>query len=341
MKLLLFLLISAFFSTNGLGQEQREVLVEIFTNSHCPLCPAAHNVMEQYLNTNPNANKINYIYYHMVYPYPDDQLYIQSSVDSDARHVFYNPIAATPRGFFDGITQSSTSGWANTLDNLTQTQSPLKIELSGTKSLSQFDINAAITRTGNISDKDLVINFIVVEDVFYDGRNTVSNHKHVMRKMLPSANGQTFSINLNETKNIEQIVTLDQIWDTDSLSVVVFIQSTSTKTVYQSETISYNDLSVTAVNNETATPTEFALLQNYPNPFNPQTNIKFQIKQPGFTTLKVYNVLGNEVASLINDNLSAGSYEINFNASQLSSGVYFYTLTSGNSKQTNKMILLR
>ena len=297
--------------------------------------------MEQYLNTNPNANKLNYIYYHMVYPYPDDQLYIQSSVDSDARHTFYNPVAATPQGFFDGISQGSTSGWANTLDNLTQSQSPLKIELSGTKSISQLDINAVITRTGNISENDLVINFVVVEDVFYDGRNTVSNHKHVMRKMLPSANGQAFSINLNETKNVEQTVTLDQNWDSDSLSVLVFIQSTSTKTVYQSETISYDDLSITSVNNETVTPAEFALLQNYPNPFNPHTNIKFQIKNPGFTTLKVYNVLGNEVASLVSDNLSAGSYEINFNASRLSSGVYFYSLTSGNSKQTNKMILLR
>jgi thiol-disulfide isomerase/thioredoxin len=341
MKLLLFLLISAFFSRNGLGQEQREVLVEIFTNSHCPSCPAAHNVMEQYLNANPNANNINYIYYHMVYPYPDDQLYIQSSFDSDARHAFYNPIAATPRGFFDGIIQGSTSGWENTLDNLTRTESPLKVELSGTKSISQFDINAAVTRTGAVSENDLVINFVVVEDVFYDGRNTVSNHKHVMRKMLPSANGQAFSINLSETKNIQQIVTLNENWNPDSLSVIVFVQSTSTKTVYQSETISYNDLSITSVNNETATPTEFTLLQNYPNPFNPQTNIKFQIKEPGFTTLKVYNVLGNEIASLINDNLSAGSFEINFNASQLSSGVYFYTLTSGNNKQTNKMILLR
>ena len=341
MKCYLFLFVVILVSFKSYPQEQKEVLVEVFTNSHCPLCPNAHNTLDTYLTTNPNANKINYIYYHMVYPYSDDLLYIQSSIDSDARHTFYNPIAATPRGFFDGIIQGSVSGWADTLDNLTQKQSPLKIELSGTKSLSQLDINAAITRTGDIPDNNLVINFIVVEDVYYDGRNTISNHMHVMRKMLPTANGQAIQINLNETKNIQQVVNINPIWDRDSLSVVVFIQSTSAKTVYQSETISYNDLIVTSVENESATPTEFKLFQNYPNPFNPQTKIKFHLNEDGFTTLKVFNVLGNEVASLINNNLPSGSYEINFNASSLSSGTYFYTLTSGNNKRTKKLILLK
>ncbi len=339
---LLFVLVLTVMATYILNaQEQRKVLVEVFTNSHCSLCPNAHNTIDNFLNTSPNADKINYIYYHMVYPYSDDPLYIQNSIDSDARHTFYNPIAATPRGFFDGLIQGSTSGWTNTLNNLTQTQSPLTISLSGTKSLTQFDINASITRSGNISENDLVINFVVVEDVFYDGRNTISNHKHVMRKMLPSSNGQAFSINLNETKNIQQIININPIWDADSLSVVVFIQSTSTKTVYQSETINYNDLSITSVENETVFPKEFMLLQNYPNPFNPETIIKFQITEPGFTTLKVFNVLGNEVASLINDNLSAGSYEVDFKASKLSSGTYFYTLSAGNNRQTKKMILLK
>ncbi len=99
-----------------------------------------------------------------------------------------------------------------------------------------------LTRTGNIADNDLVIHFVVVEDLYYDGRNSVSNHKHVMRKMLPTPSGQSFSINLNETKDIEQTIDIDPLWDRDSLSIVVFVQSTGSKTVYQSETISYNDL---------------------------------------------------------------------------------------------------
>lgn len=330
------------------AQEQREVLVEIFTNSHCPLCPNAHNTLDVYLNTSPNANKINYIYYHMVYPYSDDLLYIQSSIDSDERHTFYNPLAATPRGFFDGVIQGSFTGWANTLDKLTQTQSPLKIELTGTKSVSQFNINAAVTRTGNISDTDLVINFVVVEDVYYDGRNTISHHKQVMRKMLPTANGLSLLININETTNIQQSIDINPIWDADSLNVIVFIQSISTKNVYQSETINNSDLSLTNLENEEISPSEYLLHQNYPNPFNSITKINYQLPEvistagkSLFVVLKVYDVLGNEVSTLVNEEKPVGKYEVEFAAEGLFSGIYFYTLIAGNVWLTKKMILLK
>jgi len=85
----------------------------------------------------------------------------------------------------------------------------------------------------------------------------------------------------------------------------------------------------------------YALSQNYPNPFNPTTNIKFAIPQSGFVTLKVYNMLGKEVASLVNGNLTAGSYDIDFNALTLSSGIYFYRLESGNFVETKKMMLIK
>jgi len=89
------------------------------------------------------------------------------------------------------------------------------------------------------------------------------------------------------------------------------------------------------------TPTEFVLNQNYPNPFNPTTTISFSIPSSGFTSLKVYDILGNEVATLLNEEKPAGSYEINFNASSLSSGTYFYKLQAGSFLETKKMILLK
>ena len=88
-------------------------------------------------------------------------------------------------------------------------------------------------------------------------------------------------------------------------------------------------------------PNKFSLLQNYPNPFNPTTKISFSITQSGLTTLQVYDVLGKEVAELVNENLSAGNYSVDFNASNLSSGIYFYRLVSGNVALIKKMILLR
>jgi hypothetical protein len=88
-------------------------------------------------------------------------------------------------------------------------------------------------------------------------------------------------------------------------------------------------------------PTSFNLNQNYPNPFNPETNIKFSINKSALTTLKVYDISGKEVSSLLNEKLIAGSYVVKFNANSLSSGVYYYTLTSGDVKQTKKMMLIK
>jgi hypothetical protein len=87
--------------------------------------------------------------------------------------------------------------------------------------------------------------------------------------------------------------------------------------------------------------TDYELQQNYPNPFNPSTKIKFNIPSNEFVTLKVYNVLGSEIATLINDVLNAGSFEVDFNAEGLTSGVYFYTLSTYNFAETRKMILMK
>ncbi len=88
-------------------------------------------------------------------------------------------------------------------------------------------------------------------------------------------------------------------------------------------------------------PVQFNLSQNYPNPFNPSTEIKYNIPKSGMVTLKVFNMLGQEVATLVNEQQSAGSYRINFNASKLASGVYLYKLQSGNFSVTKKMMLLK
>ncbi len=86
---------------------------------------------------------------------------------------------------------------------------------------------------------------------------------------------------------------------------------------------------------------KFALLQNYPNPFNPTTSIQYQIPANIFVTLKVFDILGKEVASLINEEKTSGVYTISFDGSSLSSGVYFYQINAGNFHQTKKFILLR
>ncbi len=85
----------------------------------------------------------------------------------------------------------------------------------------------------------------------------------------------------------------------------------------------------------------YILTQNYPNPFNPTTTISYSIPKPGLVTLKVYDILGREIATLVNENKLSGNYEIKFNASNLASGIYFYQLHAGNFIETKKLILLK
>ena len=94
------------------------------------------------------------------------------------------------------------------------------------------------------------------------------------------------------------------------------------------------------------TPASFKLFQNYPNPFNPSTIINYSIPDAGTSSmksvqLKVYDILGREVATLVNEEKTAGNYKVTFDAQNLASGIYFYRLKAGNYISVKKMILLR
>lgn len=97
----------------------------------------------------------------------------------------------------------------------------------------------------------------------------------------------------------------------------------------------------TSVEDEVLTADNFALAQNYPNPFNPSTVIEFSIPMTGKVSLKIYDILGQEVMSLLNNEMNRGVHRVNFDASKLSSGIYFYTLQSGNYIQSKKMMLIK
>ncbi len=95
------------------------------------------------------------------------------------------------------------------------------------------------------------------------------------------------------------------------------------------------------VESEIIKPLALSLEQNYPNPFNPVTTIKYQIPELSFVILKVYDVLGREVVTLVNEEKQTGSYEVEFDATSLSSGIYFYRLQAGSFVETKKMVLIK
>jgi hypothetical protein len=103
----------------------------------------------------------------------------------------------------------------------------------------------------------------------------------------------------------------------------------------------WEDDVVSGIEEESLLPTRYLLYQNYPNPFNPITTIKYQIPEAGIVSLKIYDILGRDIATLVNEEKPAGFYEYDFNASDLSSGVYLYQLKAGSYVESKKMLLLK
>jgi hypothetical protein len=135
-------------------------------------------------------------------------------------------------------------------------------------------------------------------------------------KVPALATGTTYSIQLKNLKSINNVAMNDTV-------------------------ITFKTSGISGINDEQEMPQGFVLQQNYPNPFNPSTIISWQLAVGSHATLKVYDVLGNEVAELVNNWLEAGTYRVAFNASSLSSGIYFYKLSAGDKSFTKKLILIR
>ena len=125
-----------------------------------------------------------------------------------------------------------------------------------------------------------------------------------------------------------------------SISITPFLNSHSGSEFFIDD-LSFSG-SETAVNGSNfQVPMAYEMKQNYPNPFNPSTTIEYKIPILSHVSLIVYDILGNQVASLVNEEKPAGNYSVNFNASNLTSGVYFYKIQAGNIVQTKKLIVLK
>ena len=128
----------------------------------------------------------------------------------------------------------------------------------------------------------------------------------------------------------------DMLFINQSTGIIVGNQGIILKTTNGGVNVFVTHLSI-------ETPKTFLLHQNYPNPFNPSTKINYEIKSSGFVSLKVFDLLGKEVAQLVNEKQNAGSYAVDFNSTEfnLPSGIYFYTLNAGEFKETKKMVLIK
>jgi len=152
-----------------------------------------------------------------------------------------------------------------------------------------------------------------------------------------------FHLNLGETAEVV-IALVDGLGDSNLNSITAlrtntFVADTTFWGLVESGQVQVLNVEPGSIGN--TAPKNFRLSQNYPNPFNPSTSISFVIGHSSFVSLKIYDVLGDEVASLVNEEKPAGSYTVIFNGADLPSGVYFYQIKAGSFIQTKKMILLK
>lgn len=167
---------------------------------------------------------------------------------------------------------------------------------------------------------------------FYDGTNSL------LIEICYNNSSYTTNTNVFGTTVANTIVHNHQ--DIQSGDGCVQITTPGSVTAKPNISLMYTNI-VSVHNGSTGLPKDFSLSQNYPNPFNPFTKIDFALPKQSFVTIKVYDMLGREVGTLLNDNKPAGYYSIDFNASELSSGVYVYTITAGSYTQSMRMVILK
>ncbi|RPI17866.1 MAG: T9SS C-terminal target domain-containing protein [Ignavibacteriae bacterium] len=333
----------------GFTQAQtNNILFEGCTGTWCGWCPCGHEILAGLMVTYPNTIALEY---HGSGSDP----WINFNGNQIISLLGYTAYPRATIGRREG--NLNRAYWASAFTN--QANLVPAINLSFTKTYNpatrQLIINATATSLRNI-DTATNINFVLYEDnLVY---NQVSNsgcppggpnyiHKYVVRNMINGALGEVFSTGTwtqGTLKTKSCTTTVDAGWNAANCSVVVFAYFNTPGGILNSQCAvlqAQKDLVITGTSNSGEIVDGFSLSQNYPNPFNPSTNIKFTVPKDGHVTLKVYDIVGNEVSTICDYYLKAGAYNAGFEGSELASGVYFYKLTIGEYTDTKKMTLIK
>ncbi|MGH2575519.1 MAG: Omp28-related outer membrane protein, partial [Ignavibacteria bacterium] len=354
----LFLFLFAVFTITALTfspsySQGNNVLLEACTGTWCGFCPCGHVIIDGILVNYPNTLVLEY---HGPANGSDPFSYFNGN--QILGMMGFNSYPSGVIGRRTGIL--SRSAWNNQVVLQTNTMQPgvsITWNKSYNSSTRQLTATINVTALQNLSG-NYYINYVILESNLiyyqsgyteygcYGGSNYV--HKHVVRDMVNGPTGEL--LNSGGTWNQGQTITrnlnytVNNSWNASNseLGVFVYKQGNSLSTdSYVQQTKKEPVTGGTGISNENEIPRVYSLSQNYPNPFNPTTNIKFSLPKDGNASLKVYDMLGNEVASFVDGFLKAGVYNAEFDGANFSSGVYLYKLVSKDFVDTKKMILIK
>lgn len=346
-RLLIFTVITFFITTAiTYSQATRKVLFEEGTNASCGPCAANNPILKAFLDA--NENNCLAIKYHASWP-GVDPMYSANPTQNTERIVNYYNMGASgvPYCNCDGVIQDiwpfSIAAFTNAMNTRLGVPTPVSITVADQR-IAGDSIKATVTvqLLSNLPAGTYKLRVMAIErKIVYTtppGTNGETVFEHVFRWAYPGTAGVDAP---TTTGTYSYVYTYKRLsnWVDTSVFTTAFVQNDVNKEVINAGRGYY---SLTGVNNNNQNiPESYYLSQNYPNPFNPVTVISFELPKAGNTTLKVYDMLGNLVRTLVAGNLNAGPYKVDFNSSGISSGVYVYKLESGDYSAAKKMILIK
>jgi hypothetical protein len=360
-KLIHFLLIAVLFTGLATIQsysEPRRVLMEFCTGTWCGYCPCGDSIIEHFIL--PQHPETVVLAYHG-----------PPNSSSDPMSYFHGNDIITITGYtgyplaiFDrqsGTPMDYDYSWPDTC-NVRYIRSPNTVvnlamtSKSYNPSTGIFSATISATALQNLYGT-YSINFVITEDnIMYQqnyyaycgipGYHQDFIHNWVVRNMINGARGDTLNTspwNQNQTITKSITDTIHTGWVAANCKLIVFIYKDSTTIITSTvqQAISQLITQPLGISKSHEIPEVYSLSQNYPNPFNPITNIKYTLPQSGRVSLKVYDIMGNLVTVFVNGYQNAGSYNAEFDGTNLASGLYFYTLQVNGFTQTKKMMLIK
>ena len=336
----------------------RKILMEICTSTTCAPCYAPDVFYFQNWLPNYGGNtSIITLAYHVWWPAPgNDPMYLANSNPIQTRMTYYNNIGATgyvPRAYIDGFIDgtSNYTGWPGMIEGRFLDFSPISITLTGTRDGNTLYMNAAITAEQAVNSSNWRVHWVFVESEISQPQNTPTGyvpftHEYVHRNMYTDANGSPITISQGQTVNIPKVIAMDAGWAQSNGRVIVFVQNNTDKKVQNAEVIEVPTIPTSVGEPVNGVPTTFGISQNYPNPFNPTTSFDYAVSNQTFVGIKVYNLLGQEVRTLVSEEKGVGVYKAVWDGkdnvgTEVPSGMYLYKMIAGSFSETKKMMFLK
>lgn len=350
-KLISIILLLLLFSAGSIISEPKNPVLEYCTGTWCPTCPCAHRLIrDSILIQHPGTIVISYH---------------GQPTSSDPFRNFNGNNILSMMGFVNyasGVVNRTSSPkartfWVNDVNNLSSDTASVNISVVKDFNPSSGLLTAGINlkALGNLTGSYFV-NYILAEDSLITTQNGNSsciggsNYRldQVVRDMINGAEGELIT---DVPWNSQQVIvknlsyTLTPGWNPYNSYLIVMVYKDyggnfNHNTIQQAVKLRVSETPL-SVNNTNSNEYGYFLNQNYPNPFNPVTTISYNLPKSGIVNLKLYNINGKEVKSLLNEFKQKGYYEFTFDGAELSSGIYFYTITAGEFIRTNKMTLLK